>query len=121
MKRAWKQWLVIACMATVAAPAFAQSKNDELVVNGTDWLSSSVRERQAFLVGVANMIMAEGAYAKKNNQPTPPVSAQIIDATQAAKIGDIEARITRWYEANPSKVTTPVMAVVWQDIVKAKR
>jgi hypothetical protein len=121
MMRSWKQWLVIACISTVAAPAWAQSKNDELVVNGTDWMSSSVRERQAFLVGVANMIMAEGAYAKKNNQATPPVSAQIINATQTAKIGDIEARITRWYEANPSKVATPVMAVVWQDIVQAKR
>ena len=119
--RSWKQWLVIACMASVAVPVLAQSKNDALVVNGNDWMSSSVRERQAFLVGVANMIMAEGAYAKKNNQATPPVSAQIINATQTAKIGDIEARITRWYEANPSKVTMPVMAVVWQDIVKAKR
>ena len=36
-------------------------------------------------------------------------------------IGDIEARITRWYETNPGKGSTPVMAVVWQDIVKGKR
>jgi hypothetical protein len=121
MKRSWKQWLVIACMAGVAAPALAQSKNDELVVNGNDWMSASVAERKAFLVGVANMIMAEGAYAKRNNQATPPVSAQIINATQTAKIGDIEAQITRWYEANGAKRSTPVMAVVWQDIVKAKR
>jgi len=121
MKRSWKQWLVIACMATVAVPALAQSKNDGLVVTGNDWMSSSVAERKAFLVGVANMIMAEGAYAKKNNQATPPVSAQIINATQTAKIGDIEAQITRWYESNPGKATTPVMVVVWQHIVKGKR
>jgi hypothetical protein len=121
MKRSWKQWLVIACMATVAVPALAQSRNDALVVTGTDWMASSSAERKAFLVGVANMIMAEGAYAKKNGQATPPVSAQIINATQTSKIGDIEARITRWYETNPGKGSTPVMAVVWQDIVKGKR
>jgi hypothetical protein len=121
MQRSWKQWLAIACVATAALPAFGQSKNDELVVNGKDWINASVAERKAFLVGVANMIMAEGAYAKRNNQATPPVSAQIINATQTAKIGDIEARITRWYEANPSKATTPVMVVVWQDIVKGTR
>jgi hypothetical protein len=121
MMRSWKKWLVIACMACVAAPALAQSKNDGLVVNGNDWMSSSSAERKAFLVGVANMIMAEGAYAKKNNQATPPVSAQIINATQTAKIGDIEAQITRWYERNPGRASTPVMVVVWQDIVKAKR
>ncbi|HRD88573.1 MAG TPA: hypothetical protein PK752_10015 [Accumulibacter sp.] len=71
-------------MATVAVPALAQSKNDELVVDGNDWLSASMAEHKAFLVGVANLIMAEGGYAKRNN----PV--------------------------------TPVMAVVWQDVVKAK-
>lgn len=121
MKRSWKQWLAIACVATVAMPALAQSKNDELVVTGNDWMNSSVAERKAFLAGVANMIMAEGAYAKRNNQATPPVSAQIINATQTAKIGDIEARITRWYERNPGKASTPVMVVVWQDIVKGTR
>jgi hypothetical protein len=121
MNRTWKQWLAIACLATVALPAVAQSKNDELVVNGKDWMSSSVAERKVFLVGVANMIMAEGAYAKKNVQPMPAVGAQFIAATQAMKIGDIEARITRWYETNPDKAGTPVMAVVWQDIVKGKR
>lgn len=41
MKRSWKQWLVIACMATVAVPALAQSNDDELVFNGNDWLSAS--------------------------------------------------------------------------------
>jgi len=121
MERSWKRWLVIACMATVAVPALAQSENDELVVNGNDWLSVSMAERKAFLVGVANMIMAEGAHAKRNNQATPAVSAGIIKATQTMKIGDMEAQITRWYEANATKLATPVMAVVWQDVVKAKR
>jgi len=121
IKRSWKQWLVIACMATVAVPALAQSKNDELVVNGNDFLSASMAERKAFLVGVANTIMAECVYAKRNNQATPAVRAGIIKATKTAKIGDIEAQITRWHESNGVKLGTPVMAVVQQDVVKAKR
>lgn len=84
-------------------------------------MASSSAERKAFLAGVANMIMAEGAYARKNGQATPPVSARITTATQTMRLGEIEARITRWYEANPGKGSMPVMAVVWQDKVVAKR
>lgn len=72
----WTQWAVIACMATAAVPALAQPKADGLVVTGTDRMASSSAEREAFLAGVANMIMAEGAYAKKCGQAAPPVSAR---------------------------------------------
>jgi hypothetical protein len=36
-------------------------------------------------------------------------------------LADIEGRITRWYEANPSRMSTPVMGVVWREIVRAKQ
>lgn len=85
IKRSWKQWRVIACMATVAVPALAQSKDDELVVNGKDWLSASMAERKAFLVGVAAMIMAEGAYAKRNNQATPVAAVVWQDFVKASR------------------------------------
>jgi hypothetical protein len=108
-------------MATVAVPALAQSKNDVLVVTGTDWMASSSAERKAFLVGAGNMIVAENAYAKRRNVAAAPVSAEITRAVDKMTLADIEARITRWYEANPGRGSTPVMAVVWQDIVKGKR
>lgn len=53
------------------------------------------------------MIIAEGAYAKRNKQAKPAVSAGIIRATQTTKIGDMEAQITRWYAANGTKLATP--------------
>jgi hypothetical protein len=49
------------------------------------------------------------------------VSEGIIKAVKDLKIGDIETRITRWYEANPGKLSTPVMGVLWGDIVKQQR
>ncbi len=68
----WKKWLVIAGMACVAAPALPQSKNDGLVVTGTDWMSSSVSERKAFLVGVASATSRPGSRA--GTRPTHPRS-----------------------------------------------
>lgn len=116
----WKRWAGIACLMMAASSALAQKANS-LVVDGTDWMSASVTERRAFLIGAANMIIAEGAYAKRRNVAVPPVGARITKAADTMKIGDVESRITRWYEANPAKLATPVMGVVWQDIVKPKQ
>lgn len=116
----WKRWAGIACLLMATTSAFAQKANS-LVVDGNDWMSASVNERRAFLIGAANMIMSESAYAKRRNVSAPPVGERITKAADSMKIGDIEARITRWYDANPAKLTTPVMGVVWQDIVKRKQ
>lgn len=125
MKILWKHWLAAACIAAAATPALAQQSNalrpeatNPLVVTGNDWMNSAASERMAFLKGVANMIMAEGAYAKGTNQKMPPVSEGIIKATETVKPVEFEARITSWYEANPSRLSTPVMTVVWRNIVK---
>ena len=116
--RIWKRWIAIAAIAAAAVPAVAQTKASPLVVDGNDWMNSSQPERRAFLVGVGNMIVAEEAYARKKNVASAPVSAAITKAVQNMKLGDIEARITRWYEANPGKRSMPVMGVVWSDIVR---
>jgi len=125
MPYSWKHWLATACIAAAATPTLAQQSNvlrpeatNPLVVTGNDWMNSAAPERIAFLKGVATMIMAEGAYAKNTNQKIPPVSEGIIKATETVKPGEFEARITNWYEANPSKLSTPVMTVVWRNIVK---
>jgi hypothetical protein len=116
-----KQWRTMLAGATLALllapPAAVAQRSDTLVVDGKDWVSATQVERRAFLVGAANMIIAENAYAKKRNVAPAPVSDRLTKATDKMRIADIEARITRWYEANPGKLATPVMGVVWQDIV----
>jgi hypothetical protein len=118
----WKQTLAATAFVALMLPgaAFAQKANT-LVVDGNDWIAASALERRAFLVGAANVIIAEGAYAKRRNGAPAPVSERITRATENMKLADIEARITRWYEANPGRLGTPVMGVVWQDIVKQQR
>lgn len=117
----WKQWLVAGCLALATLPAAAQMKKSELVVDGSDWMSATQVERRAFLIGAANLIIAEQAYAKNKNTSPAPVSAEITKAVATLKLGDIEALITRWYEANPSRMATPVMGVVWRTIVRGQK
>jgi hypothetical protein len=120
MKHTLKKGCAIALLAVVSLPVLAADLNP-FVVDGNEWMQSSAEERNAFLKGVANMIMAEGAYAKHTKNAMPPVSAQILKATESVKPAEFNARITRWYGANPGKLSTPVMVVVWRDIVKQQR
>jgi hypothetical protein len=119
MNGLWKQCVVVACLA-VASGVQAQDKKS-IVVDGTQWMNASSSERRAFLVGVGNMIAAETAYAKKTGAAAPPAGALITKAVSELKLPDIEARITRWYEANPDRRSMPVLGVVWQDMVKPRR
>ena len=120
MNRSWKHWVAAACLVVASVPAMAQKK-DSIVVDGNDWISATAVERRAFLVGAGNMIVAENAYAKRRNVAAAPVSAQITKAVDKMTLADIEARITRWYETNPGRMSTPVMGVVWREIVKPKQ
>lgn len=115
-----KGWIVLACIALATGQAMAQERKS-IVADGKQWMSASASERRAFLIGVGNMIAAEMAYAKKTGRETQTASALITKGVGDLKLPDIEARITRWYEANPGRLAMPVLGVVWQDLVKQKR
>ena len=70
MRMSWKGWAAVACLAVAASPAFAQ-KADSLEVDGNDWTSAAAAERRAFLVGAANVVIAENADANVNAASRP--------------------------------------------------
>jgi hypothetical protein len=111
-----------ACIVAAAVPAHAGQESvpapNPLVIIGSDWMRASVDMRLAFISGVTNLIMAEGAYAKANNLQMPPVSAAIVKQTEQQRPIDIEAEITNWFRANPDKQSLPVMAMYWKHIIK---
>src|SRR5262245_21480651 len=123
---AWGVVAVVVLTLGMARDARAQASQSSLpgtpsiVVDGTDWMSATANERQAFLIGIGNLIVAEGAYAKRNNREMPPVSDRIVKAVANLKLTDIEARITSWYEAHPEKRSMPVMGVIWQNLVEQR-
>lgn len=117
MKVDWKHCLAAACLTLVALSASAQ-RAGTLVVDGDDWISATSSERRAFLVGAANMIIAEDAYAKRRKLAPAPAGAQITKGVGDLKLADVEARITRYYETHPNQRTAPVMGVIWQEFVK---
>lgn len=118
----WNKCTFLLCVILLLPTAgFAAGKASAVVVDGNDWMQSSSPERRAFLIGVANMLIAEAAFAQRHNHPLPPMGSALTKGIAEMTLPDIETRITSWYEAHPAERAKPVMGVLWQGIVKAQR
>lgn len=103
--------------ATLAVPAAAQ-EGARIVADGTRWMQSTPEERKAFIIGASNMMALESAYAKKKGTASPLAGTRASAALENMTLDQITDRITRWYEANPGRRATPVIGVLWMDIVE---
>jgi hypothetical protein len=84
------------------------------------WKASTQAEQTAYIVGVANAFALEVAYATKVKRPDLIPGEQAAKALSGVTIADVDARITAWCDANPSKANTPIIGVIWVDMVKPK-
>jgi len=98
----------------IGSAAHAQPK---VVVDGHMWLNSTPETRKVFLIGAANGLALDSAYAKRTGTPPPVAGAMAAKAVEGMTLDQISDRITRWYEANPGRRGVPVMGVIWVDLV----
>lgn len=84
------------------------------------WRSSSDKEQTAFVVGVANTFALDLAYVTKTRRPDLVPGDRAAKALANVSIADVKARITAWCDANPSKLNTPIIAIIWTEMVKPK-
>jgi hypothetical protein len=119
-------WLAAALIA--AAPFVVQaqtqapaSATEQRFANGKDWQEASADEKRAFLFGIANAIsVAIGWDDRHVPQGQVTFSRRARDGLAGTSLGEAVARIDAWYAANPARLDTPVVAVMWLDIAKPK-
>lgn len=111
----------------VAAPVAAQTQSSpaaapqQRFANGNDWNSASVDERRAFLFGIANAISVGIGWDERHVPTGQTTFARRAGAgLSGVSLGETMRRIDAWYAANPGKMETPVVAVMWLDIAKPK-
>lgn len=104
--------------ASSTSPAQA-SKAKPVIVNGDVWMRSSNDLRKAFLIGAANMIALEAAYAKKMGTAAPPAAERATQALHGLTLDQIATGVTKWYEANPTRHDVPAIGVIWIAMVKS--
>jgi hypothetical protein len=105
-----------------AAPATAQTADPtQRFANGRDWTSASVEERRAFLFGIANAISVGVGWDERHVPAGQTTFARRAGAgLSGISLGETMRRVDAWYAANPGKLETPVVAVMWLDIAKPK-
>ena len=122
MKMLLKFAALLTATLIAAAPVAAQtSAPQQRFANGSDWNSASVEERRAFLYGIANAISVGVGWDERHVPAGQTTFARRAGAgLSGVSLGETMRRIDAWYAANPGKLDTPVVAVMWIEIAKPK-
>ena len=91
------------------------------LVTGTMWNASSLAEKRAYLIGIANTVAVERAVmAKRAGADPASVSGRMSNALSLQSIDTAIGKIDQWYKNNPSRADLPVLGVVWLGLVKGR-
>jgi hypothetical protein len=109
---------VVLALNAFAALAPAVAKINQ--VDGNVWRASSLDEKRAYLVGVANTVDVhrELQIRRGTLDPEAPLN-RVFDAFDEGTIDNAIERIDNWYGADPARLDTPVLGVVWLGLVEA--
>jgi hypothetical protein len=118
---------IAASVMIAIAPAHAQTAPtptaapQQRLANGSDWINASVEERRAFLFGIANAISVGIGWDERHVPAGQTTYARRAGAgLSGISLGESMRRVDAWYAANPGKLETPVMTVMWLEIAKPK-
>lgn len=98
----------------VSAQALAQ---EIPLVTGEHWMKSTEEMKKAYLIGIANIVVVELAYAG-----TPPSEAQsvlprMVRGLRGHTLDTVRDNLNRWYTANPDRLQRPVVETIWFELV----
>lgn len=112
-----KKLAVVALLAAVAGVANAEVK----LPDGNDWARGTTGERYAYVLGISNTL----TIGFVSDEKRVPGNKETFTHRAVAGLGatTVEAAvntISAWYKANPGKLNTPVVQVLWDQIGKPR-
>lgn len=134
MWNADKVRLLAAAAMVAAAPLAVQAQvqgqpqapvstlaTEQRFADGNDWQKASLEQKRAFLFGIANALsVAIGWDARHVPEGQVTFSRRARDGLAGTTLAEALERIDAWYGANPGRLDTPVVGVLWLDIAKPK-
>jgi hypothetical protein len=111
---------LVLALGTFAASAPAVARINQ--VDGNVWSASSLDEKRAYLLGVVNTadVNRELQMRRGTLDPEAPLN-RVFDAFDQGTIDNAIERIDSWYGADPARLATPVLGVVWLGLVEAMK
>jgi hypothetical protein len=88
------------------------------VVTGEHWTRSTVDQKKAYLIGIANLIQVEIAYYAAN----PPADGQnfvprFAKGLQGQTLDSVRDALDKWYANNPGQQQRAVIETIWFELV----
>jgi hypothetical protein len=107
-------------MALAAGAASVQAQGIA-IVNGDHWTKSSTDVKKAYLLGIKNLLQVELEYFG-NNQPSDTQSfvPRMARGLRGETLDSVRTKLDGWYAANPSRLSRPVLEVMWAEIIVPK-
>jgi hypothetical protein len=87
------------------------------IVTGEQWTTSSAEAKKAYLVGVANVLEIERAYAGNMSASSNDIAPRFAKGMQGQTLDSVQKGLDNWYAANPTKIQHPVIETLWFEMV----
>jgi hypothetical protein len=91
------------------------------VLKGETWMVMDENAKIAFIWGVGHVVVIEEVLMEKYpEQKRDTFVTKVVEASDSspATMAQVAAAIDKFYTENPDKLDTPVMAVIWETMVK---
>jgi hypothetical protein len=88
------------------------------LITGEHWAKSSEQLKKAYLIGIANVLQVETAYAGSNLPPdTQSVVPRLARGLKGHTLDSVRDGLDRWYAAHPDRLQRPVIETIWFELV----
>lgn len=91
------------------------------VLKGDQWLTMDENAKVAFIWGAGHVVTIEEVIMEKYpEQKRDTFVTKVVEATANSPMtmSQVAAMVDKFYQDNPDKTDTPVMAVIWETMIK---
>jgi hypothetical protein len=131
-KRNVFQFLLILSVTAigVAAPQIKASAEETVpqavekempVLKGDQWMTMDENSKVAFIWGAGHVVVIEEVLMEKYpDQKRDTFVSKVVEASKNSPMtmNQIAAMVDKFYQDNPDKMDEPVIAVIWENMIK---
>ncbi|WP_233870485.1 hypothetical protein [Paraburkholderia adhaesiva] len=112
------QWRMLLSMTFLSLAVMGNVARAEgiPIVTGEQWIASSDAEKKAYLVGIANLLDVERAYAG-TTAGSEDIAQRFGKGMQGQTLDSVRQGLDSYYAANPTMVRHPVIETLWFQMV----
>jgi hypothetical protein len=109
--------MAVACMTL--AMTWGPARADDIpLITGKHWTESSQQLKQAYLLGIANVIQVDVAYQAGNaSMETQTVAPRFARGMKGQTLDTVREGLDSWYAAHPDRLQRPVIETIWFEMV----